>query len=346
MNQINLLGVVGANLTSALICLEASKRGIKTLLLDKSLGNIAAEFATQHILAEPTKENIERLMLRVDAVVFCTPTIAYKEQSSKLNVPAYPSKQGIDILNNRAELLELVTNLGVPTPHYYCQNNKENIFKKVDDIQLPFMFYQIYEDRYEAIDILGPEDLEQFLDQVDEEAECWLVEQINDYQKILSITILKDSKGKICAYPIAEEMIGDEEVNYINIPANLTKTMSQKIIRYVKKIAKELDSQGIFNFKFGIQKDKTIELVSINPGIAIGDIATLHHTNMSLYEQYINMICGMDIIEPELLEGSLVTITKLEGEPVGMKLPYHLYVVDKDTQSPIKIYIKSLRETE
>ncbi|MGL6174190.1 MAG: hypothetical protein ACRC1P_06225, partial [Cellulosilyticaceae bacterium] len=64
-NQINLIGVVGANLTSALICLEASKRGIKTLLLDKSLGNIAAEFATQHILAEPTKENIERLMLRV-----------------------------------------------------------------------------------------------------------------------------------------------------------------------------------------------------------------------------------------------------------------------------------------
>lgn len=344
--SINKLGIVGGNLTSALICLEASKKGIKTLLLDKTIGNVAAEFATQHILAEATKENIEKLILRVDTLMFSTSVIPTSGKYRKIEVPTYPNKEGIEMLESRVQLLNLATSLEIPVPNYYYQNNKEDVFEKLDSIHLPFTFYQIYEDKYESIDILNERDIQSFVYEVDEDAKEWLIEQINDYHKILSITVLKDQEGKVCTYPVVEEMIEDEDVNYINVPADITKAANQKITRYAKKLIKEMDTQGLFTLKFGMKKNKSIEFMHISPGITIGDIATLHYFDLSVYEQYVNMVCGIGIIEPTLLKPSTVTITKQDELPVGMKLPYHLYVVDKDTDSPIKIYIKEREQTE
>lgn len=345
-HTINKLGIVGGNLTSALICLEASKKGIKTLLLDKTLGNVAAEFATQHILAEPTKENIEKLTLRVDALMFSTNVIPTTGKYREINIPTCPNREGIEMMASRVKLLNLATNLDIPVPNYFYQNNKEDIFEKLDSIHLPFTFYQIYPDKYESMDILDENDIQSFIYEVDEAAEEWLIEQINDYHKILSITVLKDQDGKICTYPVVEEMIEDDEINYINVPADISKAANQKITRYAKKFIKEIDTQGLFTLKFGMKKNKSIEFMHISPGITIGDIATLHYFDLSVYEQYINMICGVGIIEPTLLKPSTVIITKQDEIPVGMRLPYHLYVVDKDTDSPIRIYIKEREQTE
>lgn len=338
INQITTLGIVGGNLTAALLCLEASKKGIKTILLDKQVGNIASEFASSHITAEATRENIEKLMLKTDAVLICTGQIG-SIADSKIKGVCYPEEAGRKLITSRLDQIQAATNLEIPVPSYFYQNNKEDIFEKLEDIRLPFTFYQIYPGSYEAMDILSEEELADFIYEVDEEADGWLLEQINDYQKILSITAIKDHKGKICTYPIAEEFVDDDEVNYINIPAAIPKATATKIVRYAKKLLKTVETTGVFTFKFGMKANKGLELLHVTPGITIGDIATLHYTDLSVYEQYINMVCGLGIIEPTVLRPSTVIITKQHECPAGVKLPYHLYVVDKYTQSPINIYV-------
>ncbi len=70
--QIRTIGIVGANLTALLLCKEAKKRGIETMLLDKEINNVASDYATTNIVADFDKFTLDRLALRVDAIIFTT----------------------------------------------------------------------------------------------------------------------------------------------------------------------------------------------------------------------------------------------------------------------------------
>lgn len=342
-SPIRTLGIVGGNLLATMLCIEAQKRGIKTILLEPEINNIASEVADSHMTGIIDTQSIERLALRSDAVVFCTANIPVLDKGFIDENMLYPGGEGIDLVTNRVEQLVAASLSSIPTPHFYHQHNKKEFIKQLEEIALPFKLYQIYSDGYELIEVNELEDIETFREQMDEEAIEWLIEEVNEYERILSITAIV-SPNKVFVYPVQEEMLKENDVKYITMPAEITKTMEQKIVKYIRKLLKERECEGLYTFKFGIKKNRSIELININPGITVGDIATNHYTDLSVYEQFLNLIERKLLKDGEIMRPCTVTVVRNGDDSHIPKFPYHQYVLDKMNKIPVSIYIKENKQ--
>lgn len=339
MNKIETLGLVGGNMLSNMISIEAKKRCIKTILLEPELNNIAGETCDSHITAPITEDTVKRLALKTDAIVFCTGQLVSLPESLMKEHLIYPSENGLQLMNNRIHQLTAAELCEVPVPKYYHQNNKLTFFKQMEEIELPFRLYQIYEKHYDVLDVYTKEDLEKFLFELDDEAIEWLIEEINDYDRFLSVTALK-AGDKVCTYPVQEEVLNDEAVKYIYMPAEISKAMHTKLTRYAKKILKDSETEGLFTFKFGVKSNRQVELININPGISVGDIATNHYSDLSVYEQLLNLIQGLPIKDGEVIKPSVTMVMKEENTKSIPKFPYHHYHLDRYNKLPVGLYLK------
>ncbi|MGL4738278.1 MAG: ATP-grasp domain-containing protein [Cellulosilyticaceae bacterium] len=340
--NIRTLGIIGGNLEAALLCQQARLRGIKTTLLEQDLNNIATHFADEHITAPINNETLKKLSRRVESILFCTDSIPKVAEQIAKEYPLFPSHQGLELIAGRIQQIQFAKSLEIPVPHHFYQNNKEDFFEDLENLELPFRFYQVFDTYHEVMEVLTPEELSEFIFEVNDEAREWLLESIGTYDKILSVTALKDQTGKIVLYPIQDEELDAEDVKYITTPAVLTKTATQKIQRYVRKMMKAMATEGLMCFKFGIQKNKSIELLHINAGITLGDIATCHYADFSVYEQYISMLLGEPIYEPTLHQASKVTIILENDEENRPEGPYHKYVVDHQAEGAVSIYVSAV----
>ncbi|MEG1294934.1 MAG: ATP-grasp domain-containing protein [Niameybacter sp.] len=344
-DPIETLGLVGGNLLASMLALEAKKRGIKTILLEPELGNIASEACNTHITASITPEHIQRLALKVDVIIFCTTNVPVVEKETLKTCKVYPKEDGIDLIANRVQQLIAAELAEVPTPKYYHQSNKLTFFKQMTDVEIPFKLYQLYPDRYEMMEVYTQEDLENFMYDIDDSATEWLIEEINEYDRFLSVSALK-TEGKVYLYPIQEEILNDEAIKYIYMPAPITKTMQNKLNKFTKKLLKEVSTAGLFTLKFGMKKNRQVELMNVNPGITVGDMATHHYTDFSVYEQFMNLIEGYPVKEGELVKPSVTTVIKENDRPHRPDFPYHHYTLDRHNQLPVSIYIKEDKEVE
>lgn len=340
--NIRTLGIVGGNLEAALLCQQARLRGIKTTLLEPEMSNIATHFADEHITAPTTNENLKKLSMRAQSIIFCTDSIPKVAEQLDKNYPLFPSGDGLELIAGRIQQIQFANTLDIPVPNHFHQNNKEVFFEDLENIEVPFRFYQVFDAYHEVMEVLTPDELGDFIFEVSDEASEWLIESIGTYDKILSITALKDEKGKVIIYPVQDEELDADDVKYITVPAEITKTTAQKLQRYVRKMMKAMNTAGLLSFKFGMKKNKSLELLHINGGITLGDIATCHYADFSVYEQYINLICGEPIYEPTLIRPSKVTIVLEDDAAHIPEGPYHQYVVDHKEESAVSIYVSAL----
>ncbi|ONI41595.1 hypothetical protein AN640_07885 [Candidatus Epulonipiscium fishelsonii] len=327
MKKIKTLGIVGGNLTSALLCLEAKKRNIKTILLEKEIDNIASNYASQQVVGELNTESIIRLNLRTDAIVFLTANI-YKVEP--VHGPCFPTTEVLNLILNRIEQVKIAKKLKIPIPASFEGESTE--------FEFPYICHAVSETEYKYAKIDNIDELKTFLE-VDDCIE-FLIERAEEYNQFITVTAIKQSNNEIILYPIAVEGDIDGDVqSYIKTPSDLNKTNNKKITTYVKKILRHLPSTGMFTFKFGIKEDKSIEFLAINPGISVGDIQSNHYTNLSVYEQFLNLIEGKGIYEPILYEESCIYITHQNDSISDLTLPYHVYNFESKYETSIKVYV-------
>ncbi len=321
VNGISQIGIVGGGSAALMLALEAAKMGIRTTLLDPQIDCVGAQVATEHIIAAITNENIQKLSLRSDVVVFNT-NLSYV-LDTKLHATTYPSKQVINRLGHKKELLDLLEDLQVPAIPTYYQDNKAETFEKIETLTIPFRFIKQYADRIESMDILSVEDAANFILE-EEKADSFLLQPITSYTSIIACLCIVDREGKITLYDPLQEKFEEDTLCTIQIANELSKTMLQKIGRYNKKILKEIGGVGVYTIKYGLKSNKGIELIEITPEISISGILTLEAYDMSIYEQYIHMILNMKVLAPTLMT-NVQGFIKQNYATKAVSTPYHMY---------------------
>jgi phosphoribosylaminoimidazole carboxylase (NCAIR synthetase) len=336
-NEIKKLGIVGANVSAAFICMEAAKRGIETYVLAPTTYTTATPFATTEIIGEFTAENINRLAHRVDALIFCTTEIPVSLESIETNIPTYPSKEGIQLIGDRIYQLNLAQSLEIPIPKFNHYTKGQESMEILQDIDIPFTFYEKGKDYCHVTDVMTEKEVAHFANHLKPDATEWLSEQLSKYTSILTITLLQDTKGKQVVYEVTEEQNTDWGLQ-INVPAVVSKALKQKVTRYAKKLLKAIKTEGIFSVEFGIKENKEVEMIDVTPGIGIGDIATCHCYEYSTYEQFLNLVMGYPLQNMELAKEGAVYFAKEKQEDIAF--PYHFYEMDRHLQDPMYIYIQ------
>ncbi|WP_054741944.1 ATP-grasp domain-containing protein [Cellulosilyticum ruminicola] len=322
MNSVKRVGIVGGGVSTLMLCIEAAKVGIATTLLDPKVDCIGAQIATEHILATITNESIEKLSLRVDAIVFNTKLEFPLE--CRLHCKTYPSKTAMDELSNPKGILELLEILEIPTAPTYYQDNKEMVFEKIENISLPFNFIKQYGSRSELKCVENHEDMADFILDMDENIDSFAIQLIPEYAKTIISIVIVDEAGKAQIYDPLEVVYEAKKICRVKVADDITKTMTQKIARLNRKVLKELQGAGVYTIKYGIKANKSLEFVEITPEIDMAALLTLEAHNVSIYEQYMHMLMELSIVAPTL-ETYAHGHIKESDKPMDKNKPYHMY---------------------
>jgi phosphoribosylaminoimidazole carboxylase (NCAIR synthetase) len=337
-NKIKKIGIIGSNLTTVLLAEEAKKKGYHTILLEEKRRPLAAPFVDEYYTGSFSAENIERLMLRCDEVVFCMACFPKISSKYEKDCKVYPNGQLRDVIGNRMKQVGLALNLAIPLPPCCYQEGDDAAFNGEEDISIPFTFYQEVDNHLEVMRVITEEDLKALPSRINQDTEQSLLETIHFYNCILSTTVLKKG-NQLIFYPMTEEVHEEKSMQRIYSPARITKTMTKNIQRHIKRFLKNIEGDGMMTFKFGMMEDKTIEFIQLNPGVAVGDIATKYHSDISVYEQMMHLLMDLPFQENTTHMPSYVTIVKEEEDVWVPNSPYHFYILDKEGEMPIRVYV-------
>lgn len=322
LNDITKIGIVGGGVSALMMCIEAMKLGMTTTLLDPKLDCVGAQVATEHILGVVNNENIEKLSLRVDVIVFNHKLDFPLE--CKLHCKTYPSKSAMNEMSNPKGMLELLEILEIPMPRVYYQDNKQMAFEKIEELSLPFNFIKQIGSRSELEYIATHDDMADAILGMDEGVEAFAIQTIPSYARHLVSLVIVDENGKAQIYDPLEVSYENDTVSSMEVAANLTKTTVQKIARFNRKLIKELEGAGVYTIKYGMKANKAIELVDITANIDMSALLTIEAHDMSIYEQYMHLIIGMPVMAPtleSLAQGTIKEINKVEEK----NKPYYMY---------------------
>lgn len=320
------ISIIGGGMAAVLLCNEAAKKGIATTLLDPDIQALGSNVASEHMIGSITEENLQKLALRSDAIIYNGNT--YSMLNEKFRCSLYPRAHMINKLNNKYEILQLAQSLKIPVPAFYYQENKSLLMQEIKEISIPFRFYQFYEKRVEKLEIHTEADLSNFIFEIDERADAWLIEVINDYQKRVINLIVKDHRDTAVVYSSFEKTFAKGSLDSISTPASISKSMLQKLNAYTNKLAKNLEGPGIYSVKFGIKKNRSAELVDVTPKIDITGILTQTSFDISIYEQIINMILGYPLVTPKQVSAACGHIFSENKKDQLINHPnsaYHIY---------------------
>lgn len=325
LSEVKQIGIVGGGASALMLCFEAAKLGIDTCLLDPQINCIGAQVATEHIVASINKENIKKLSLRCDKVIFnIKPEF---EMDIKLHAPIYPNKEALDEVCNLKNILEMLEMLEIPATKVYYQDNKQTAFKVIEGLTMPFRFIKQYKGYSKQMDIFSKEDLADFILEVDEDAESFILQPIEEYKQTLSCICMVDSSGKVHLYHPIEVAYEEDGTCQLKISDQLTKTMINRLNRYNRKIMKEMKAKGVFTVRYGIKDNRAVEVIDITPELGVGSLLTLEAYDESIFEQYMKLILDMKITAPVLEAYAHGTIK--ENSPVDKNQEGHMYRIDK-----------------
>ena len=324
LSDVKQIGIVGGGASALMLCMEAAKLGINTCLLDPKINAMGAQVATEHIIAPITSENVKKLSLRCDRVIFNTKPDF--EMDVKLHAPTYPRKETLNELCHLKNVMELLEMLEIPTPKTYYQDHKEEAYAQIEHLEMPFKFVKQYTNYSKVVDVYTKEDLADFILEIDEETNSFMIQPIVEYKQTISCICFVDEAGKVHLYDPIEITYGEDDICTLKIADTLTKTMITRLARYNRKIMKELQPVGAYTIRYGIKANKSVELIDITPELGVGSLLTLEAYETSIFEQYIRMVLGLKVTAPQL-ENYVQGIIK-ETHLMDKNEPGHLYHID------------------
>lgn len=324
LSDMKQVGIVGGGPSTLMLCFEFAKLGIKTCLLDPKVDCIGATIANEHIIAAINKENIKKLSLRCDKVIFnIKPEF---ELDIKLHAPIYPNKEALDEVSNLKNVFDILELLEIPATKIYYQDNKKEAFTKIEGLTMPFRFVKQYQGYSKQMDIFTKEDLADFILEVDDDVESFILQPIEDYKQTISCICLVDQLGKAHLYNPIEVNYEEDGTCHLKISDNLTKTMVNRLNRYNRKIMKEINAVGVFTVRYGIKANKAVEFIDITPEMGVGSILTMEAYETSVFEQYAKLLLDMKLTSPVLEAYAHGTIK--EKHEVDKNEEGHLYKLE------------------
>lgn len=323
-SDVKQIGIIGGGAPALMLCMEAAKIGVSTCLLDPKVNAIGAQVATEHVIAAITNENIKKLSLRCDKLIFnAKPDF---EMDIKLHAPIYPNKENLNELCSQKNMLELLEVLDIPRAQVYYQDNKEDAFSQIEHLSLPFRFVKQYPNYSKQVDVYTQEDLADFILEMDPEADSFIIQPITDYKQTISCICLVDEIGKIHLYDPIEISYDEDETCHLKIADTLSRNMVTKLARYNRKLLKELKLTGVCTIRYGIKANKSVEFIDMTPELGVGSLLTIEAYDTSIFEQYIRLLVGMKVMPPVLeayAHGTIKEAGRIDKNETG-----HLYDID------------------
>lgn len=279
------VGILGGGQLGRMLLQAAANYTVETFVLENDATCPAAHLC-QHFVKGDIKDyetvyqfgkNLDAITIEIEAV-----NIEALEKLEAEGVKVFPSPSAIRIIKNKIHQKEFYKNNEIPSSNYLITNSLEDLQQHVDF--LPAV-HKIGEGGYDGkgVQIIqSSADLQKGFD-----APSVLEKMVNVHKEI-AVIVCVSQKGDTAIYPPAE-MLFDPILNLLDYqvsPARLNEKTLWKVEAIARKVAKSLNSAGLFAIELFIDQDQNVWVNETAPRVHNSG----HHTIEGNYSSQYDML--------------------------------------------------------
>lgn len=328
------IGIIGGGQLGRMMAIAGRYMGYKIVVLDPTPNCPTAQVADEQIIAPyDDLAAIKKLTTMSDVVTYEFENVDLEaatliEEEGKLPQGAY----ALEVTQNRQKEKEQIEKSGLPVPSFKIVHTGEEVEKVLQDFPLPAVIKTCrggYDGKGQ-FKIHSEKDFQGAYTFVEEQKYC-IIEQWVSFDQEISVIFTRRKEGQIKFFPIAENHHENQILAQTIVPTNIPESVQEKAIKAAATLAEAIDIVGTFALEMFVQGNE-IYINEMAPRPHNSGHYTIEACNVSQFTQHIRAICGLPLMDVELLKPALMknvlgkhletTLTSLQTEANAF---VHLY---------------------
>ena len=310
------IGILGGGQLGRILCISASRLGLRGHIFDPSSAPPAADVAYATTSAAYEDEDaLRRFAAEVDVITYEFENIPTSALDILENLrPIRPGREALRISQDRLTEKDFLTGLGLKTAPYRAVDTRQDLTEAVDALGLP----AILKTRRFGYDGKGQARLSTQEDQATAIAEmagqAAVLEGFISFSKEISIIGARNSAGDVACFDPGENIHQAGILRTTTVPAQINATQRMDAVLLAAKIMNALDYVGVMG----------VELFVTEQGLIVNEIAPRVHNSghwtqngcaVDQFEQHIRAIANWPLADGS--RHSDVTMTNLIGDDLN-----------------------------
>lgn len=208
----------------------------------------------------------------------------------------FPQPHILKLIQDKREQKQFYSQHGIPTADFVLTENKADVISKKSFLPaVNKLGKEGYDGR--GVQILRSEaDLEQAFDAPG------LLEKLIDFDKEIAVTVARNAKGDLIAYPAVECAFHPTAnlVEFLFAPAEITPEVEAKAQEIAKEVILKLDMVGILAVELFVTKSGEVLVNEIAPRPHNSGHHTIEANFTSQFEQHLRAVMNWPLGNPDL----------------------------------------------
>jgi 5-(carboxyamino)imidazole ribonucleotide synthase len=318
------LGIVGGGQLGRMFALEARRMGYATVVLDPDPGAPAAQVTDGHIRAPFTDLDAAHELADRSAVVTLEWENANAETIRRLEglVPVRPGAHVLEVAQHRVREKEAARRLGLDTAAFRPVATLDELRAALTDLGTPAVLKTArggYDAKGQRVIREAAEAGAAFAelagggDAADLIIEAWV-----PFRLEASVICARSPTGEIAAFPVVENVHREGILDFTIAPAHIPDVVARRAREIGEALIEGLDVVGLLAVELFITEDERILVNEIAPRPHNSGHYTWEACSVSQFEQQLRAVCGLPLVDPELLRPA--AMANLLGHEAGTGL--------------------------
>ncbi|HEY4601517.1 MAG TPA: 5-(carboxyamino)imidazole ribonucleotide synthase [Cerasibacillus sp.] len=302
------IGIIGGGQLGRMMAIAAREMGYQIAVLDPTPNCPTGQLADHHIQAAYDDMDAIQQLTEISDVV------TYEFENVDLQAAKYIEEQGklpqgalaLEITQNREKEKQLMKRSGLPVPDFAIVHDGEACEQAMAELSYPAVIKTCrggYDGKGQ-LKLLSEKDLPDAMNFADQHQHC-IIEQWISFDKEISVVFTRTQTGEITIFPIGENDHKDHILYQTTVPAQISNAVKKQATKATKKLAEEMQVVGTFAIEMFVRGD-AIYINEMAPRPHNSGHYTIEACNISQFKQHILAICGLPLIDIELLQPAVM----------------------------------------
>lgn len=208
----------------------------------------------------------------------------------------FPEPRVIKLIQDKREQKKFFEENGLPTAPFVLTENREEAAKHGDFLPA---FHKLGKAGYDGRGVQKLTDSSDLALAFDEPG---VLEKLIDFEKEISVIVVRNEKGEIRTFPVVELVFHPEKnlVEYLFSPADITREAATEADQLARKTIQKLDMTGLLAVEMFLTKEGKILLNEVAPRTHNSGHHTIESNFTSQFEQHLRAILGLPLGSTEI----------------------------------------------
>jgi len=333
------IGIIAGGQLGRMMGIAARQMGYKLAVLEPGKDSPLAQIADIEINADyDDRVGLEELLVISDVVTYEFENIPFATIKEVIAADFGYLPQGhlpLKITQNRLREKNSVVESGFKTAPYADVSDETKLRAALDEIGYPSILKTVsggYDGKGQWR-LKSEADLPEALEVI-KQAEC-ILEGFVPFDKEISVIVARSTKGEVKTFPIFENEHIDGILHLTSIPAKISDTVEAKAHALAKELIANLDLVGTLAIEVFVVGDEVL-VNEMAPRPHNSGHLTIDACNVSQFEQHLRAVCGLPLIEPEMIRPAVMV--NLLGQHVSYALD--MWKTERFSQGHLHLYGK------